>query len=155
MNSESSERGARDGIDRTRFEVIEDYYEPRGDDFVVILTGRLRDAEQVVTVEIEGDDWFCLLPVRRMIEDELKSRGLDGPASFTFIDKPEFSDRVPGGRIEHRERDDWVVITAFIAGSKEQAATVELPLAQWTNLAPVRFAIDLEVYARQSEGYPI
>src|SRR5215467_4084249 len=60
MNSESSERGARDGIDRTRFEVIEDYYEPRGDDFVVILTGRLRDAEQVVTVEIEGDDWFCL-----------------------------------------------------------------------------------------------
>ena len=149
---------ARDGVDRTGFEVTEAYYEPRDDDFVVVLTARRRDTGQVVAVEIEGEDWFCLSPVRRTIEDELRSRGLAGPAPFTFIDGPEFSDGIPGGRIERRGSDDGVIITAFLAGSEgreneenasEEHATVELPLARWTDLAPVRFAIDSEVYARR------
>jgi hypothetical protein len=57
------------------------------------------------------------------------------------------SNDIPNARFEYREKGyqrHWIVITANLAGSDEPVA-VEMSLDQWIRLAPVQYAVKLEL----------
>jgi len=47
----------------------------------------------------------------------------------------------PRGHIEWKDGQNWVILTAYCAGSDE-VTTVEVPLTQWFALVPVRCAVE-------------
>jgi hypothetical protein len=61
------------------------------------------------------------------------------------------SNNIPNARFEYREKGyqrRWIVITANLAGSDEPV-TVEMSLDQWIHLAPVQYAVKLELSRQQ------
>ena len=60
---------------------------------------------------------------------------------------------VPRGHIEWKGGRNWVVLTAYRAGTQE-AVTVEMPLGHWFVLKPVRDAVYDELESWQDRRMP-
>jgi hypothetical protein len=105
----------------------------------VILTARRAGSEDSVTVEMTFDQWFDLPPVQYVVKTELSRQQPRRPAS-TSTDTAAVLP-VPRGHIEWRQGQNWVILTAYLAGSQD-AVTVEIPLGQWFSLIPVRAVVE-------------
>jgi hypothetical protein len=107
--------------------------------FWVVLTARCTGSEDVVTVEMTLDQWFDLPPVQYVVKLQLSRQQPRRPAAT--INDPAESHPVPRGHIEWKDGQNWVVLTAYLAGSQD-AVTVEIPLGQWFGLIPVRAVVE-------------
>jgi hypothetical protein len=93
---------------------------------------------EVVTVEMSYGQWLDLPPVEYVIKLELSRqqprcpRAVAGNAAETLA--------VPRGHVEWKDGQNWVVITAFRAGTQDPV-TVEMTLGQWFGLKPVGYAV--------------
>ncbi len=54
----------------------------------------------------------------------------------------------PYGRLDWKEGQNWVILTARQAGS-EQLVTVEMTLEQWFDLPPVQYVVKMELSRQQ------
>jgi hypothetical protein len=82
--------------------------------------------------------WFDLPPVQYVVKVELSRQQPRRPAGITI---PAAALPVPRGHIEWRDGQNWVILTAYRAGSQE-AATIEVTLTQWFALIAVRSAVE-------------
>ena len=105
----------------------------------VILTARRAGSEDLVTVEMTLDQWFDLPPVQYVVKTELSRQQPRRPAATSTDPAAILS--VPRGHIEWKQGQNWVVLTAYLAGSKD-VVTVEIPLGQWFGLIPVRAVVE-------------
>ena len=111
----------------------------RRDHWVVVLTAYRARSEEAVTVEMTLDQWFDLPPVQYVVKVELSRQQPRRPAGITGDATAALP--VPRGHIEWRNGQNWVILTAYRAGSQE-AVTVEVTLTQWFALIPVRSAVE-------------
>jgi hypothetical protein len=111
----------------------------RSDHWVVVLTAYRTGSDKVVTVEITLAQWLDLPPVQYVVKIELSRQQPRRPADITG--DPAAALPVPRGHIEWKDGQNWVILTAYCAGSKE-TATVEVTLTQWFFLIPVRCAVE-------------
>jgi hypothetical protein len=58
------------------------------------------------------------------------------------------SSEVPYGRLDWKQNQNWVILTARRTGS-EEPATVEITLAQWLDLPPVQYVMKTELSRQQ------
>jgi hypothetical protein len=58
------------------------------------------------------------------------------------------SSEVPYGRLDWKENQNWVILTARRTGS-EEPVTVEITLAQWLDLPPVQYVMKTELSRQQ------
>ena len=105
----------------------------------VILTAFRAEGEDPITVEMTLDQWLDLPPVQYVVKTELSRQQPRRPTGVT--DDPTTTHVVPRGHIEWKDGQNWVVLTAHVAGSKE-ATTVGMTLTQWFALNLVRYAVD-------------
>jgi hypothetical protein len=105
----------------------------------VILTAYRAGGEAPVTVEMTLDQWLDLPPVQYVIKTELSRQQPRRPAGIA--NDPARAHVVPRGHIEWKDGQNWVVLTAYAAGT-EEAVTVEVTLSQWFALTPVRYAVE-------------
>jgi hypothetical protein len=104
----------------------------------IVLTAHRSGSKEAVAVEMNLDQWIKLPPVRYAVKLELSGRKPRQPAAV--VRDPPVALPVPRGHIESREGQDWVVVTACRAGS-EEVVSVEMTLAQWVALKPIRYAV--------------
>ena len=121
-------------------------------DWWIVLTMRRAGSNDWVTLEMSTDQWYSLPPVRRVLEDELKRRGIRLRSRWSLMDDSIASEGVPSGYIERRDQEDWVVITAHSAG-QAQPVTCEISFADWLNFGPVQLSVEDELEQREAESY--
>jgi len=105
--------------------------------WIVILAAYRAGSEDLVTVETTLDQWLDLPPVQYVVKTELSRQQPRRPTRVTGDDAAT----VPRGHIEWKDGQNWVILTAYCAGSDE-VTTVEVPLTQWFALVPVRCAVE-------------
>jgi hypothetical protein len=104
----------------------------------IILTAHRIGSGETVTVEMSLDQWIKLAPVQYVVKLELSQQQPRRPRPVT--DDSARTLPVPQGYIEWKDGQNWVVLTAYRAGT-EEAVTVEMTLGQWLPLKPVRAAV--------------
>jgi hypothetical protein len=124
---------ASDDIPDTRGELRRDASHPHW----FILKAYRADSNDPVEVELSLDQWWDLAPMQYTLKLELSrqqprrpSRITDGSAALS----------VPRGHIEWKNGQNMVVLTAHRYGTQE-SITVEMTLAQWIVLSPVRYIV--------------
>ncbi len=121
-------------------------------EFWIVLTLRERESEEWVTLEMTIDDWFSLPPLRRVIEEELKRRGIPIRSRWSLMGDTIACEGVPSGTVERRGEEEWVVITGY-SPVREQPVTCEISFADWQSFRPVQWSIDDELERRGHESY--
>jgi hypothetical protein len=123
---------------------------PHEKHWIVILTAYRAGSEDPVTVEMTLDQWLDLPPVQYVVKTELSRQQPRRPTGIT--DDPATAHAIPRGHIEWNDGQNWVVLTAYAAGSKE-AATVRMTLTQWFALNLVRYAVEEQLERWQENKY--
>ena len=108
----------------------------------IVITAYRAGSDEAATVEMNLDQWIKLPPVRYAVKLEISGRKPRRPAAA--VRDPAVTLPVPRGHIESREGQDWVIVTAYRAGSKE-VVSVEMTLAQWFALKPIRYAVSSQM----------
>jgi hypothetical protein len=104
----------------------------------LVLTAHRADGQGPVAVEMTAGEWYYLPPVQYFVKLHLSQQQPRRP-SRTDND-PTAVLPVPRGHIEWKGGQNWVVVTAHRAGTQEPV-TVEMTLADWFALMPVRSAV--------------
>jgi hypothetical protein len=104
----------------------------------VILTAYHVGSEEPMMVEMTLDQWIVLAPVLYVIQLELSQRQPRRPSGVTRDSASVLP--VPRGHIEWKDGRNWVVLTAYRAGT-QNAVTVKMTLGHWFALKPVRAAV--------------
>ena len=104
----------------------------------VFLTAFAAGSQDPMTVEMTLDQWIVLPPVQYVVKLHLSKQQPRRPTVIT--NDPAATLHVPRGHIEWRDGQNWVVLTAYRTGTQE-AVTLEMTLAQWFALKPVRDSV--------------
>ena len=134
-------------IPHARSEYREKAYQPRW----VILTAHRASSDEPITVEMNLDQWIDLAPVQYVIKLELSQQQPRRPRAVSNHSGGALP--VPRGHIEWKDGQNWVVLTAYRAGTQEPV-TVEMTLGQWFVLKPVRDAVYDELESWQDRRMP-
>ena len=115
--------------------VLKRNYHPH---WIVLTAYRAGGSDEVVSVEMNLDQWIKLQPVRYAVKSEISGRKPRQPAPV--VPDPAVAPPVPRGHIESKDGQEWVVVTACRAES-EEVVSIEMTLAQWVTLKPIRYAV--------------
>ncbi len=117
----------------------------------VFLTAFAAGSQDPMTVEMTLDQWMVLPPVQYVVKLELSQQQPRRPSASS--NDPAATLPVPRGHIEWKDGQNWVVLTAYRIETKE-AVTVEMTLAQWFALKPVRAAVRDRLESWQDRKMP-
>jgi hypothetical protein len=120
-------------IPNTRGEQRRDAYHPHW----FILTAYRADTTDPVEVELSLDQWWDLAPMQYTLKLELSRQQPRRPSA---IAEGPTALSIPRGHIEWKNGQNMVVITAHRYQTQEPM-TVEMTLAQWMMLKPVRYIV--------------
>ena len=117
---------------------------PRGRDFKeaqywVVVTARRVGSDEPATVEMTLDKWYKLPPVQYVVRLQLSRQQPRRPHVATT--DPGVAPDIPCAHIEWKNGQNWVVLTAYRAGSRE-VTTVEMTLGQWFAFGPVQSIVE-------------
>jgi hypothetical protein len=102
-----------------------------------ILTACRADSNDPVAVELSLGQWWDLAPMQYVVKLELSRQQPRRPSPIT---NGSAALPVTRGHIEWKNGQNMVVLTAHRYGTQEPI-TVEMTLAQWIILSPVRYIV--------------
>jgi hypothetical protein len=103
----------------------------------IVVTARRADSDEPATVEMTLDQWHKLPPVQYVVRLQLSRQQPRRPP----VAPPGAAPDIPRAHIEWKNGQNWVVLTAYRAGTRE-ATTVEMTLGQWFAFAPVQSIVE-------------
>jgi hypothetical protein len=106
----------------------------------VVLTAQRADGEGPVAVEMTAGEWYHLPPVQYAVKLQLSQQQPRRPSRTRNDNDAAATLPIPRGHIEWKDGQNWVILTANRVGTQEPV-TVEMTLAEWFALLPVRAAI--------------
>jgi hypothetical protein len=106
----------------------------------LILTAHRADGEGPVEIEMTAGEWYSLPPVQFVLKLHLSQQQPRRPSPTSNDNDPAAVLPIPRAHIEWKDGQNWVILTAHRAGTQEPV-TVEMTLADWFALMPVRLAV--------------
>lgn len=132
-------------------------YEFRNKDFRnpywVTLTAYRADGKGPVVVEMTASEWHYLPLVQYVVKLLLSQQQPRRPSKISNDNDPAATLPIPRAHIEWKDGQNWVILTSNQAGTQE-AVTVEMTLAEWFDLMPVRSEVRDGLEAWQQKRMP-
>jgi hypothetical protein len=105
----------------------------------IVVTARGVGSDEPATVEMTLDQWYKLPPVQYVVRLQLSRQQPRRPRAATH--DPGVVHNIPHASIEWKDGQNWVILTAYRAGSRE-VTSVEMTLGQWIAFGPVQSIVE-------------